>query len=55
MIKHGALATIGANQYVVGQQTGKMILKILGGKSPCDIPVAFPEKTEIQIKNGNMP
>ncbi|HQZ87926.1 MAG TPA: ABC transporter substrate-binding protein [Gammaproteobacteria bacterium] len=55
MIKHGALATIGANQYVIGQQTGKMILEILGGKSPHDIPVAFPEKTEIQLKNGDMP
>lgn len=55
MIKHGALATIGANQYVVGQQTGKMILEILGGKSPHDIPVAFPEKTEIQIKSDNTP
>jgi putative ABC transport system substrate-binding protein len=55
MIKHGALATIGANQYVVGQQTGKMILEILAGKSPQDIPVAFPEKTEIQIKSDNRP
>jgi putative ABC transport system substrate-binding protein len=53
MIKHGALATIGANQYGVGQQTGKMILEILDGKSPHDIPVAFPEKTEIQMKDGN--
>lgn len=55
MIKHGALATIGANQYVVGQQTGKMILDILNGKKPQDIPVAFPEKTEVQLKDGNMP
>lgn len=55
MIKHGALATIGANQYVVGEQTGKMILEILSGKSPHDIPIAFPEKTEIQIKSDNKP
>lgn len=55
MIKHGALATIGADQYVVGQQTGKMILEILDGKNPHDMPVAFPEKTETQIKDGNMP
>lgn len=50
MIEHGALATIGANQYAIGQQTGKIILEILDGKSPHDIPVAFPEKTEIRIK-----
>ncbi|HXH55288.1 MAG TPA: ABC transporter substrate-binding protein [Gammaproteobacteria bacterium] len=55
MINHGALATIGANQYMVGQQTGKMILEILAGKSPQDIPVAFPEKTEIQIKSDDEP
>ncbi len=53
MIEHGALATIGANQYAVGEQTGKMILEILEGKSPHDIPVAFPEKTEIRINHGN--
>lgn len=47
MIKHGALAAIGPNQYDLGRQAGKMILKILNGEKENNLPVLFPEKTEI--------
>lgn len=47
MIAHGALAALGPNQYEIGKQTGTMILQILEGKTPAEIPVAFPDKTEV--------
>ncbi len=49
MVDHGALAALGANQYEIGKQTGKLILKILQGESPNQIPVLFPNKTETRI------
>lgn len=52
MVDHGALAALGPNQYALGRQTGKIILEILAGKSPRDIPVAFPDKTDIKINKA---
>ncbi len=52
MVDHGALAALGPNQYALGRQTGQIILEILAGKSPRDIPVAFPDKTEIKINKA---
>lgn len=49
MVTHGALAALGPNQYEVGKQTGKMILKILNGEAPKTLPVAFPDKTELHL------
>jgi len=49
MINHGALAALGANQYEIGKQTGKLILKILQGENPKQIPVVFPKETETKI------
>jgi len=49
MVAHGALAALGPNQYEIGRQTGKMILQILDGKSPSQIPVSFPDKTEVLV------
>ena len=49
MIERGALAVLGPNQYEVGRQTGKMIVKIMQGEKISQIPVGFPEKTEIKL------
>lgn len=49
MIEHGALAAIGPNQYDLGRQAGKMILKILSGEKENNMPVLFPEKTEVYL------
>ena len=49
MVDHGALAALGANQYEIGRETGKLILKILQGQSPKQIPVMFPKETETRI------
>ena len=60
MINHGAIAALGPDQYELGRQTGKMILKILNGENPNRIPVAFPDKIEqsinpIQAKKLGLP
>lgn len=45
----GALAALGPDQYLLGKQTAKMVIKVLRKeKKPCDIPVEFP--TEILEK-----
>jgi len=51
MVQQGALAAIGPNQYQVGRLTGKIVLKILQGESTRNIPVLFPEQTELFL-NG---
>lgn len=51
MIKHGALATMGAHQYEIGRQTGKMIRQLLEGKLPSELPVSFAEKTMSLVNN----
>jgi len=50
MLEHGALATMGADQYEIGRQTGQIILQILAGKDVSELPVSFPNKT-IELVN----
>lgn len=49
LVKQGALGALGPNQYMLGRQTGKMILKILKGEKIQEIPVEFPDKTDTVI------
>lgn len=49
MVKRGAVAALGPDQYQLGRQTGKMIAEILKGISPSNIPVGFPEKSEFYL------
>jgi putative ABC transport system substrate-binding protein len=49
MVDHGALAALGADQYEIGKQTGKLILNILNGENPNQIPVVFPKQTKIRF------
>lgn len=50
-VQVGALAALGPNQYQIGVQTGKMIARILQGDSIQNIPVEFPDKSELYINN----
>lgn len=52
MIKHGALAALGPNQYEIGKQTGKILLQILNGEKPANISVQFPLKLEKKINKN---
>ncbi len=49
MVKRGALASLGPNQYELGKQTGKMLAQILRGKAIKDLPVEFPQKVELVL------
>ena len=48
-IARGALAALGANQYEVGRQSGKLINKILNGSNPSQLPVVFVKKMDTLI------
>ena len=49
MVKGGGLATVGIDYYKLGQQTGKMAIRILEGEDISKMPVEFPDSTEICI------
>lgn len=49
MVKRGALASLGPNQYKIGKQTGKILAQILRGKKVEDLPVEFPQEIELVI------
>ncbi|MCT4635440.1 MAG: ABC transporter substrate-binding protein [Rickettsiales bacterium] len=49
MVKRGALASLGPNQYEIGRQTGKILAQILRGKDVKDLPVEFPKQIELVI------
>lgn len=49
MVKQGALAALGPNQYMLGKQTGKIIRKVLAGEKIETLPILYPEKTELLI------
>ncbi len=49
-LNKGALAALGPDQYQLGRQTGKMIVKILEGQAkPSDIPVEWPKKIDLKL------
>jgi putative ABC transport system substrate-binding protein len=45
----GAVAALGPNQYMVGQQTGKMIVRILNGEDINSQKVEFPNEIDLYI------
>ena len=49
IVKLGALAALGPNQYRIGFQTGQMIAEILNGKDINQIPVEFPKDQDLYI------
>jgi len=49
IIQEGAVAALGPDQYNLGLQTAKMIVKVLENKKIEEIPVEFPEKIELYL------
>jgi len=48
-VKRGAIAAIGLDYYNVGWQTGNVVIRILGGAKPGNIPVAIADKTILYV------
>ena len=48
-VKRGAIAALGINYYDLGLQTGAMVVDILKGKKPGDIPSQMGENLELHI------
>jgi ABC-type uncharacterized transport system substrate-binding protein len=51
-VEKGAFATVGADYYEVGQETGKIAERVIKGENPKDIPVEnfIPEKIYLNLK-----
>ena len=48
-VPRGAIAAMGFNYYEVGRQTGEMVVQILKGAKPADIPVSGVKKTDLWL------
>jgi len=48
-VEKGALAALGFNYYQHGRQTTPIVIKILKGKKPTEIPVEFAKNLELHI------
>ncbi len=49
MVKGGGLATVGIDYYKLGQQTGKMAIRVLEGEDISAMPIEFPDTTEVCV------
>ena len=49
MVEKGALAALGPNQYQVGVDAGRTILKLLDGVLVSKCPVTYPQEVELYI------
>jgi len=48
-VNRGAIAALGFNYYQVGRQTGEMVLSILNGEKPGDIPVSGVKTLDLWV------
>lgn len=48
-VKRGAIAAIGFDYFDVGRQSGKMLLRLLKGENPGDIPVETVSVTQLHV------
>ncbi|MBN9045119.1 MAG: ABC transporter substrate-binding protein [Rhizobiales bacterium] len=48
-VKRGALAALGFNYFDVGKQTGEVVVRILKGEKPGDIPVEIAKGTNLVV------
>ena len=48
-VKRGAIAALGVNYYDLGRQTGKVVVRILKGEKPGNIPSATSTKLELFV------
>lgn len=51
LVARGAFAAVGPNQYELGRQTAKIIIKILEGTPVDALPVYYPEKVEVALNH----
>ncbi|MBM3633463.1 MAG: ABC transporter substrate-binding protein [Alphaproteobacteria bacterium] len=52
LIESGALALLGADQYEIGRQTGRMIAKILRGEAKAsDLQIEYPANVNVDLNN----
>jgi putative tryptophan/tyrosine transport system substrate-binding protein len=49
MVKDGGLATYGINYTVLGKETAKMVIDVLGGKNPGDMPVKMMTDMDVYV------
>jgi len=52
IVKDGALAALGPNQYEIGKQTARLIARILNGEDINKMNVEFPEGTELFLNQS---
>lgn len=52
MVKDGGLATYGINYTVLGQETAKIVIDILKGKKPSEIPVKTMDDMDIYVNKA---
>jgi putative ABC transport system substrate-binding protein len=48
-VERGAMASIGFNYYDVGRQTGEVVVRVLKGEKPGDIPVRMAAGTDLVV------
>ena len=51
-VKRGAIATVGFNYHDIGLQTAEVIVRVLNGESPGDIPVINATGTDLFVNLG---
>ncbi len=51
-VKRGAVAALGFNYFDVGKQTGEVVVRILKGEKPGDIPVEVAKGTDLVVNLG---
>lgn len=51
-VARGAIAALGINYYDVGVQTGEMVVRILKGEKPGEMPSEFSEQLELFVNPG---
>lgn len=51
-VKRGAIAALGVNYHDLGVQTGKMVVRILKGEKPGDMPSETSDKLELYVNPG---
>lgn len=48
-VKRGAVAALGFDYYNLGQQTGEVVVRVLKGEKPGDIPVSIAKGTDLVV------
>jgi putative ABC transport system substrate-binding protein len=48
-VARGAIGAVGFDYYDVGRQTGAIVVRVLSGEKPGDIPVRGVQKTKLHL------